>query len=146
YQIRGYISNADQQSAPVLAAVVEYQPSTGKVYSGDRLKLESGGSFAFLVESPRNQYVVAFADSNRNSRHENGEPFWIHSGPDGKAAPVDLDGANRIANVEGQLSTEDQIPAALRAALDQALIGRRVEEVARHRGVNVTLGKIANLD
>jgi pimeloyl-ACP methyl ester carboxylesterase len=146
YQIRGKIENADDFKVPVIAAVVEWDQASGRVFSGDKLKLEGGGHFIFLVKSPVNQYAMAFADTNRNGRHENGEPMWASSGSDGKPAPVHLDGQNRIAKVSGSLSSSTTLPASFRQEVDKTLAGRPVDEAISHRGIKFALGEVANLD
>ncbi|WP_052573784.1 alpha/beta fold hydrolase [Haloferula sp. BvORR071] len=146
YQIRGVIKNADSFKVPVYAAVAEWDQNSDKVFSADRVKLEAGGRFAFLVKSPVNQYVMALADNNGNGRRDDGEPFWVFSAADGKPAPVSLSGSQRIAEVSGNLSTSAKMPPAFRAAVDRAAAGRTADEFISHRGVKIAVGEVANLD
>lgn len=146
YRIIGVIHNADDFNTPVRAAVVEWDQACGKVSSGDLLELAPGGTFGFMVKNPRNQHVVAFADTNRNKRHDNGEPSWIHRGPDGKPAPVTLDANHRQVRVSGSLSRGETLPPGLRSGIDNLLQGRTVDEVITRRGVKFSIGEVTNLD
>ena len=146
YQIRGEVTNANDYKVPVYGAVVEWDRSSGKVFSADFKELAPGGRFLFLVKSPLNQYVIAFADNNRSGRHEKGEPLWIHSGSGGKPAPVRLDGNHRIAKVSGAVSTTTRPVPELRENLELALHGRTVEEFVSHRGISFSVGEVADLD
>jgi len=146
YQIRGRVENADSYKVPVYAAVVEWDQASGEVFSGDRLQLEAGGRFVFLVKSPVNQHVMAFADTNRNGRHEPKEPLWVYSGKDGQASPVPLDGEHRIANVSGKLSANGPAMTELRESVDKAVAGKTADEFVSHRGVKFAVGELADLD
>ena len=140
YRISGVIENADDFKVPVRVSVVEWDRADNKIYSGDRLELTAGGVFAFSVESPVNQHLAAFADSNRDGKWQQGEAVWMHDGP------VPLDGDERHARVRGRLSTANRLPPELEQAGKEALAGRTVDEVIRHRGIRFTPGEVANLD
>lgn len=140
YRISGIIENADDFQVPVRALVVEWDRDANKVFSGDRLDVPAGGTFVFSVDSPVNQHVAAFADSNRDGRWQQGEPAWM------EARPLALNGNHRQARVRGRLSTATRIPSELSAAIDNALAGRTVDEVIRHRGIRFSAGEIAHLD
>lgn len=140
YRVSGVIENADEFQVPVRALVVEWDRTTNKVFSGDRLDLPAGGAFVFSFESPLHQQVAAFADRNRDGRWQEGEPAWM------EPRALALDGNNRHVRVRGRLSTATRIPAELSAAIDDALGGRTVDEVIRNRGVRFSAGEIANLD
>lgn len=146
YQIRGVITNADQFKGPVIAAVAEWDQASGQVFSADKVTLEAGGRFAFLVKSPVNQHVMALEDKNHNGRRDAGEACWYFSGPDGKPAPVALSSTRRVAQVSGNLSTAITPPPAFREALDRSLAGRTVDQFISHRGVKIAVGEVANLD
>ena len=145
YRIYGLIRNADSQRTTVYAGVIEWHRDDGRVYSGDRIELPPGGAFAFSVKSPLHQHVVAFADRNRNGVHNAGEPMWIHSGSDGKPAPVTLDGEHRVARVDGRLAP-GTMPANLRDALATFLAGRTVAEAVTQHGIRLSVGEVARLD
>jgi pimeloyl-ACP methyl ester carboxylesterase len=140
YRISGVIENADDFKVPVRVSVVEWDRADNKIYSGDRLELTAGGVFAFSVESPVNQHLAAFADSNRDGKWQQGEAVWMHDGP------VPLDGDERHTRVRGRLSTANRLPPELEQAGKEALAGRTVDEVIRHRGIRFTTGEVANLD
>lgn len=144
YRVSGIIENRDAYKVPVRAAVVEWDRSTGQVYSGDRLDLTTGGAFSFSVKSPLNQHVAAYADENRNGRPDNGEPTWIHTGPDGKPAPVTIDPAKRRVLLKGNLSKATRLPPALLEAVRRKLDGRTAEEVMTRRGARIALGEIGD--
>lgn len=140
YRISGVIENADDFKVPVRVSVVEWDRADNKIYSGDRLELTAGGVFAFSVESPVNQHLAAFADSNRDGKWQQGEAVWMHDGP------VPLDGDERHTRVRGRLSTANRLPPELEQAGREALAGRTVDEAIRHRGIRFTTGEVANLD
>lgn len=146
YRISGVIENADDFNTPVWASVIEWNRDTQEMFSGDRVKLSAGGAFVFVVKSPRNQYVAAFADSNRNDRYDGGEALWIHSGKDGGAIPVSFIGDARKVRVNGRLNLSARAPSGMAEAIERMLAGRRAEEVITRRGVKFSLGEIANLD
>lgn len=140
YRISGLIENADDFQVPVRAVVVEWDRGANKVFSGDRLDLVAGGVFVFSVASPLNQHLGAFADSNRDGRWQPGEAAWFHEGP------LVFGRGTRQLKVRGRLSTAIGMPAGLGAAVDDALAGRAVDEVIRHRGIRISAGEIADLD
>jgi pimeloyl-ACP methyl ester carboxylesterase len=146
YRISGIVANADSYQVPVRATVVEWDTESNKVFSGDRVDLTSGGAFLFLVKSPRNQYVAAYADQNRDGKYNPGEPAWMHGGPDGKPAPVGLSGETRVVRVTGQLTSKTQIPASLLQAVAAALGDKKVDDVIRKHGIRFALGETARLD
>jgi pimeloyl-ACP methyl ester carboxylesterase len=146
YRINGIITNADSFRCPVRASVVEWDKEKGKVFSGDRLDLTDGGAFMFLVKSPLNQHVVAYADENRSGVLDDGEPIWLHRGADGQPAAVQLNAEKRTARVRGELGTGERMPAAMREAIARLLAGRKVEEVINHQGIRFALGERAGLD
>jgi pimeloyl-ACP methyl ester carboxylesterase len=140
YRISGVIENAQDFQVPVRVLVVEWDRAANKVFSGDRIDLAAGGAFFFSVDSPLNQHVGAFADNNRDGRWQQGEPAWM------EPRPLALDGTRRHIRVRGRLAAATRIPPELSAAVDDALAGRTVDEVIRHRGVRFTAGEIADLD
>lgn len=146
YRIYGHVTNADEQDAPVYAGVIEWDEASGKVFSGDRVKLTKGGAFIFTLASPLNQHVAAFADMNGNGRHEDGEPFWMHTDAAARPAPVSLDGERPIARVKGRLSRSLRPPLALREAIEKQWAGRTADEVIRRHGADFALGEMADLD
>jgi pimeloyl-ACP methyl ester carboxylesterase len=146
YRISGIVPNADDYKVPVRAVVVEWDPSSNQVFSGDRVDLTSGGAFLFLVESPLNQYVAAYADQNRDGKYNPGEAAWIHSGADGKPTPVSLSNSQRLVRVKGMLASAKSIPAGLMQAVTAALGGKKVEDVIRKHGIRFALGETAELD
>lgn len=145
YRIAGVIANADFQKGPVHAAVLEWDRASNKIYSGDRVELPPGGAFVFSVKSPLHQHVMAFADRNRNGRHDAGEPVWIHTGRDGRPAPVEFGGPDRRARVRGHLGA-GTMPPELKEALAAFLAGRTVDEAITRHGVRLSLGEVAELD
>ncbi|MCW1924735.1 hypothetical protein OKA05_19375 [Luteolibacter arcticus] len=145
YRIYGVVENADLLKVPVHAVVIEWDQQSNRVFSGDRIDLPPGGAFAFSVKSPLHQHVLAYADSNRNSRYESGEPLWIHSGKDGQPAAVTFDSSTRRARVQGRLDKATP-PQELRDALTTYLGGRTVEESVTHQGVRLSVGEVARLD
>lgn len=146
YRISGIIENADAQKAPVKAVVIEWDQTTNQVFSADTIDLTSGGAFLFIVKSPLNQHVAAFADENRDGRHNPGEPLWFHRGTSGHAAPVSLDAGNRTARVKGLLSTSEQAPPELAQAVQSALKGRRPDQFLTKQGIRFAIGEQASLD
>jgi hypothetical protein len=146
YRISGIVPNADDYKVPVRAVVVEWDPSSNQVFSGDRVDLTSGGAYLFLVESPLNQYVAAYADQNRDGKYNPGEAAWIHSGADGKPSPVSLSNSQRLVRVKGMLASATSIPAGLMQAVAAALGGKKVEDVIRKHGIRFALGETAELD
>jgi hypothetical protein len=144
YRIHGRIANADDFKGPVRAVVIEWDRASNRIYSGDRVDLTTGGSFIFSVKNPARQFVAAFADSNRNGRHDASEPLWFHSDPGGDPKAVVFDSTRR-ADVGGSLSP-GTLPAGLRQAIDNALAGRTVEQAITGHGVRLSLGEIAKLD
>jgi hypothetical protein len=146
YRVSGIIENADDAGCPVRAMVIEWDPADNQVYSGDRVDLTDGGAFMFLVKSPLNQHVAAYADTNRNGKYNRGEPFWIHRDADDKESPVTLTASTRQARVTGRLSTSEQVPAALADTITRMLAGRSVEQVITRQGVRFAMGEKAELD
>jgi hypothetical protein len=144
YRIHGRITNADEFKVPVRAVVMEWDRASNRIYSGDRVDLAAGGAFIFSVKSPAHQFVAAFADSNKNGRHDTGEPLWFHAGQDGQPAEVAFDSSRR-AEVRGELRA-GTLPAGLRQAIDSALAGRTVDQAVTGHGVRLSLGEIAKLD
>jgi pimeloyl-ACP methyl ester carboxylesterase len=146
YRISGIIENSDAAKVPVRAVVLEWDRAKNQIFCGDQVELTTGGAFAFIVKSPLNQYVGAYADSNRNGRHDKGEPIWIHRGTDGKPAPVALGGDARTAMLKGRLESTGSAPPEWRAAVNKFLAGRTIQESITHQGVRFALGEIARLD
>jgi pimeloyl-ACP methyl ester carboxylesterase len=146
YRIVGVISNADDFRCPVRASVVEWDKEDGKVFSGDRIDLTTGGAFMMLVKSPLNQHVTAYADENRNGILDDGEPMWIHRNAVGEVAAVEFDPDNRTARVSGKLSRSERQPKDLRAIIARELAGRRVDDVVKHNGIVFAIGEKAELD
>jgi len=146
YRISGIIENADSFKCPVRAAVVEWDASANKVFSGDRVDLTTGGAFMFLVKSPLHQHVIAYADSNRDGKYNPGEPLWMHRDGNGRATAVVLSHDQRIAKVRGNLSTSEKAPSGLMEAVANALGGRKASEVIQHQGVGFAVGEKADLD
>jgi hypothetical protein len=146
YRISGIIENADNFKVPVRASVIEWDQSSNKVFSGDLIDLTTGGAFMFLVKSPLNQHVAAYADSNRDGKHTNGEPLWIHRGTDGRPAAVTLNAEQRVARLKGTLSNKETAPPDLTKAIATALGGRRVDEFITRHGIQFSLGEKADLD
>jgi pimeloyl-ACP methyl ester carboxylesterase len=140
YRISGVIENADEFEVPVRVAVVEWDRASNKVFSADRIDLTTGGAFLFSVESPLNQHLGAFADTNRDGRWQPGEPAWFHDGP------LALDNGSRRARVGGRLVAGKRLPPDLAKAVDDALAGRTVEEMITHHGVRFAAGELADLD
>jgi pimeloyl-ACP methyl ester carboxylesterase len=140
YRISGIIENADDFKVPVRVSVVEWDRAGNKIFSGDRLDLAPGGGFAFSVESPLNQHLAAFADSNRDGKWQQGEAVWMHEGA------LDFGNESRHARVRGRLSTANSLPPELEQAGKEALAGRTVDEVIRHRGIRFSTGEVADLD
>lgn len=143
YRIAGVIENADEFAAPVRASIVEWNPRTGDVFSGDQLELSTGGAFVFSVRNPYHQHVGAFADSNRNSRHDEGEPLWVHGG--NAPVPLSFEKGERKRFVRGRLKA-GTMSDALRDAIDRRLQGHTVPEIISNRGARFSLGEIADLD
>ncbi|HVJ45348.1 MAG TPA: alpha/beta fold hydrolase [Luteolibacter sp.] len=137
YRIGGVIENSHDFKVPVWASVIEWDPKSGEVFSGDRVQLSEGAAFGFVVKSPRNQHVTAYADSNRNGRYDPREPFW--------STDVKFE-EDRKVKVTGRLDASNTPAAGLREAIDRMLAGRKVEEVISRRGVKFSLGEIADLD
>lgn len=146
HRIGGVIENADDFKVPVWVTAIEWDRSGGGVFSGDRVKLSTGGVFAFLVKNPRNQYVASFADSNRNERYDAGEPFWIERGANGEAAPVSFAQDSRRVRLRGRLDSRDTAPRGFREAIDRYLQGRLVGQMISRRGARISVGEIARLD
>lgn len=146
YRITGLVENADEFGCPVRAAVVEWNPTTGKVFSGDRLDLTAGGGFMFIVKSPLHQHVSAYADTNRNGKYDSGEPLWVHRDSSGQAVAVRLGPDQRVARVSGKLSTAERLPTGLTTAVQEALAGRNPEAVITRQGVRFAIGEKADLD
>ena len=146
YRISGIIGNADAHRGPVRAAVIEWDRGIDKVFSGDCVDLTDGGAFMFIVKSPLNQFVAAYADSNNDGKRNPGEPLWIHRGADGEPAPVLLDASHRAVRVRGMLSTTEPVPAALAEAIGKALEGRTLDSFISHQGVRFAIGEKADLD
>jgi pimeloyl-ACP methyl ester carboxylesterase len=146
YRVNGLIGNTGDYQAPVRAVVVEWDRKANKVFSGDIIDLTEGGAFLFIVKSPLNQYVAAYADSNRDGKHNQGEPLWIHRGADGSPLPVELDASRRAAHVKGELSATERVPADLEDAIARTLAGRKAQEIITHQGVRFALGEKADLD
>lgn len=145
YRVFGVIENADAQPAPVRAAVVEWDRTSNRVFSGDRVELPPGGAFAFSVKSPLHQHVLAYADRDRNGRYDPGEPMWIHANASGRPTPVAFGGPERRARVRGRLAG-GTLPPDLRDALNRYLAGRTVDEAVTRHGVRLSLGEIAKLN
>ena len=146
YRISGIIGNADAMKCPVFAAVIEWDRKSDKVLSGDRVELTSGGAFLFLVKSPSNQYVAAFADRNRDGHYDRGEPLWIHRGAGGEPAPVELGASRQTVRLEGRLSSTETAPAEVMSAITRALAGRDIEAFITRQGVRFAMGEKVNLD
>lgn len=146
YRISGIIKNADDHACTVKAMVIEWDPQSNQVFSGDRVDLTSGGAFMFIVKSPLNQHVAAYADTDRDGKYDRGEPFWIHRGADGKPAAAELSPSRRGVRMAGNLSNTEQLPVALEEAIAATLNGRNVEQVITRQGVRFALGEKADLD
>ena len=146
YRVSGVIGNADGQACPVRAMVVEWDRAANKVFSGDVVELAHGGAFMFLVKSPLNQHLAAYADANRDGKFSPGEPLWIHRGTDGEPLPVAFGKAQRAVRVQGELSVSERVPAGLMEAVTRALGGRGLNEVITHQGIRFAVGEKADLN
>lgn len=145
YRVFGVIENADRQQGPVRAVVIEWDRASKRVFSGDRIDLPPGGAFAFSVKSPLRQHLFAYADGNRNGRHDDGEPLWFHASENGQPSPVTFNASSRRVRVQGRLGNAT-LPEGLHDALLAYLGGRTVEESVTHQGVRLSLGEVAKLD
>lgn len=146
YQVRGIIENTADFKGPVRATVVEWNRQTNQVYSGDQIDLVTGGTFAFSVTNPQNQYLGAFSDSNDNHRMDPGEASWIYSVDAADAAPLPFTGGKRKLVVRGRLSRNGTSLPGLKQAVDRALAGRGVGQFITRRGVRFSIGEIADLN
>lgn len=146
YQVRGTIENTADFKGPVRASIVEWNRQTGQVYSGDQIDLVTGGTFAFSVTSPQNQYLGAFADANDNRRLDPGEASWVYSLETTGATPLPFTGGKRKLVVRGRLSQNGDPLPGLRQAVDRALAGRGVSQFITRRGVRFSIGEIADLN
>jgi pimeloyl-ACP methyl ester carboxylesterase len=146
YRVSGIIGNRDSFTCPVRALVIEWDQPANKVYSGDLVDLTAGGAFMFIVKSPLNQHVAAYADTNKDGKHNPGEPLWIHRDRAGNPSAVTLSDNERVARVTGNLSTSEKSPPALAGAVADMLKGRKLEDVITHQGVKFALGETVDLD
>ncbi len=146
YRISAIIENADDFTCPVRAAVIEWDRDENKVFSGDRVDLTAGGGFMFIVKSPVNQHVLCYADTNRDGIYQPGEPLWVLRGPDGQAAAAVLNADQKIARIQGSLSTKERLPDGLAAAVQQKLAGKDVRDVISQKGIQFAMGEVADLD
>lgn len=146
FRVSGIIENVDSQTAPVRAVIAEWDRTGDQVVSGDLVDLTDGGAFLFLVRNPRNQYLAAYADTNRNGKFNEGEPLWVHRDSSGNPAPVPLDSSNRTARITGRLSTSEQVPTALLEAIKTAVAAKGIDQFITHQGVRFALGEKASLD
>ena len=145
YIVSAKIENAGE-FPDIYGAVVEWDRGRGKVLSADRARAGSLGLFAFFVKSPRNQHVMAFADTNGNQRYDSGEPAWIHSDAAGSAVPADFDPVTRRVRLSGRLSIGVVPPPEMMAAGNEFRSERTVEEAATGWAIPIALGDIADLD
>jgi hypothetical protein len=139
------LENADQYTE-IYGAVVQWDRDHGKVLSYDAAPVGSLGIFAFVVESPVNQYVMAFSDRNANKRYDAGEPAWIQSDVAGNPVPVSIDQRERKARLSGRLSEATVLPAEMIVAGQEFKGARTVEEAMTGWRVPIGLGDIADLD
>ncbi|MES2920018.1 MAG: alpha/beta fold hydrolase [Verrucomicrobiota bacterium] len=146
YRIAGVIENADSQNVPVKVVVAEWDRSTNRVFSGDIVEVTTGGAFLFMVKSPLNQFVAAYADANRDGKYSPRESLWIHRDAAGNPAPLDLGPSNRKVRVRGKLSPTEQVPAALAKAIAEAVATHGVDKFITRQGVRFAVGEKANLD
>lgn len=146
YRISGIIENSDEFSCTVRAVVIEWEKDENKVFAGDVLDLTDGGAFMFIVKSPLNQHVAAYADLNHDGKRNPGEPLWIHRGTNGMPAPVELGPAARVARVKGKLSKTEKTPPALEKAIADLLKDKKPAEIITRQGVRFALGEKADLD
>jgi hypothetical protein len=146
YRVSGLIGNADEYGCPVRAFVVEWNRGSNKVFSADMLELTDGGAFMFMMKTPLNQYVAAHADTNRNGRYDQREPFWIHRDASGNAAPLAFDPSNRKVELRINLSRAEKPPAELPSAIADAIRGRDFPQFISNQGVRFAIGERASLD
>lgn len=146
YRVSGIIENADSQKLPVKAVIVEWDRVTGQVFSGDLIDLTTGGAFVFIVKSPLNQYLAAYADANRDGKHSSGEPLWIHRDATGNPTPLTLGSSQRKAHVSGKLSIAEQVPAPMLKAITQAVTAKGIDQFITRQGVRFAVGEKADLD
>lgn len=139
------LENADQYTE-IYGAVVQWDRDRGKVLSYDATPVGSLGILAFVVESPLNQYVMAFSDRNANKRYDAGEPAWIQSDAGGNPVPVSIDQRERKARLSGRLSEATVLPAEMIVAGQEFKGARTVEEAMTGWRIPIGLGDIADLD
>src|SRR5688572_15423631 len=72
YRVTGVVRNADDHQCPVRAVVIEWDQKSKRIFSADLVELTDGGAFMFIVKSPLNQHVVAYADVNRDQKYNAG--------------------------------------------------------------------------
>lgn len=145
YRVFGVIENAGDWKVPVRAVVIEWDRDSGRVYSGDRVDLPPGGAFAFSVKSPLRQYLLAYADTNRNDRYDKGEPLWMHVGKEKRPTAVIFNPSTRRTRVQGRLGNVTA-PDGLNEALLAYLDGRSVKESITRQGARISVGEVAKLE
>ncbi len=127
-------------------AVVEWSEQSGEVLSGDYTRVKNSlGVFGFFVRSSKNQYAMAYSDTNSNQRYDKGEPAWIHSDSSGKPVPVLFDEKQRKARLKGELSTTTVIPTEMISDVKRFAAGRSRAEIISRLNIPIALGDIANL-
>jgi pimeloyl-ACP methyl ester carboxylesterase len=145
-----YIVSATVENATefqnIYGAVVEWDQAQRKVLSADFARVGPLGVFAFFVKSARNQHVLAFSDLNRNEGYDPGEPAWIHSKADGRAAPAAIPAKERKVGLRGKLSKTVALPPEMLTAAKAFRGARTPEQAATGWDIPIALGDIANLD
>jgi pimeloyl-ACP methyl ester carboxylesterase len=125
--------------------VVEWDRGRGKVLSFDQAEVGELGLFAFYVQRPENQYVMAFSDTNGNHRYDPHEPAWIHSDPQGRPIAALFDPTRR-ARLRGRLGSAVIALPELVAAAGAFRGARRTEEAETGWDIPIALGDVADLD
>lgn len=139
------IDNADAFDR-VYGIVIERDPAGARVVSADFAKVGRLGVFAFFVQSPRHQYVMAFGDLDGNGRYDPGEPAWIHADADGRAIPAEIPAKERRLWLRGTMSSSVVLPSDLMAAARDFLGNRTPEEARTGWRIPISLGDVVSLD
>lgn len=145
YIVSSAVENGDRHPR-LYGLVVEWDRAKDKVLSFDRARVGSLGVFAFFVKSARNQYVLAFSDTNGNEAYDTGEPAWVASDTHGEVVPVVFNGVTRQgAATLSPLVANGSLPVLVAAA--RAFRGKRTtEEAATGWNIPIALGDLADLD
>ncbi|HWN93863.1 MAG TPA: alpha/beta fold hydrolase [Methylomirabilota bacterium] len=142
-QTQCYITG-DLSGAPVAGTnyAIVFQPASSGFRIADVAVIPAESRVvAFSLPWATNYFFAAFCDSNGNQRYDDGEPVWVHGGPNA----VGFDSQGRSGRIPIKYSATLNATPGLLAGLRAARGDHRLIELQRGGQMAIALGEITTL-